>query len=220
MNPESESSIAVAVAELKTLGARIVEDAGRVQLVDLSESQFADEHTHLLQAFPEVRSLMLADTEITDAGLKDIVQLASLETLDLSTTQVTDCGLQHLAGLKKLDMLILGGCRIRDAGLAELSKLPMLRMLVDLIEHRERMAHLLDQYINGPGLTVVIGAEHTAPGLRPFSLIASTAVEGSTLRTVGLIGPTRMHYSRAIADRKSTRLNSSHIPLSRMPSSA
>jgi heat-inducible transcriptional repressor len=61
------------------------------------------------------------------------------------------------------------------------------------------MVRLLNQYIDGPGLTVVIGAEHVAPGLRPFSLVASTAVDGSTIRTVGVIGPTRMRYSRAIA---------------------
>jgi heat-inducible transcriptional repressor len=57
---------------------------------------------------------------------------------------------------------------------------------------------LLNKYIDGPGLTVVIGAEHTAPDLRSFSLIASTAVDGNATRTVGVIGPTRMHYSRAI----------------------
>jgi heat-inducible transcriptional repressor len=46
---------------------------------------------------------------------------------------------------------------------------------------------------------VVFGAEHGSPDLRSFSLIASTAVDGNTVRTVGVIGPTRMHYSRAIA---------------------
>jgi heat-inducible transcriptional repressor len=45
---------------------------------------------------------------------------------------------------------------------------------------------------------VVIGAEHTDVDLRPFSLIASTAIDGATIRTVGIIGPLRMHYSRAI----------------------
>ena len=77
--------------------------------------------------------------------------------------------------------------------------LPTLRALVEMMEEKERMLRLLNQYIDGPGLTVVIGGEHTAPGLRPFSLIASTACDGSTIRTVGIIGPTRMHYSRAIS---------------------
>jgi heat-inducible transcriptional repressor len=77
--------------------------------------------------------------------------------------------------------------------------LPMLRALFEILEQRETMVHLLNQYIDGPGLTVVIGGEHATPDLRPFSLVASTAVEGTTVRTVGVIGPTRMHYSRAIA---------------------
>ena len=73
-----------------------------------------------------------------------------------------------------------------------------LRALLEMMEEKERMVHLLNQYIDGSGLTIVIGAEHAAPDLRPFSLIAATAVDGSTVRTVGVIGPMRMHYSRAI----------------------
>lgn len=73
-----------------------------------------------------------------------------------------------------------------------------LRALLEMMEEKERLVHLLNQYIDGPGLTVVIGTEHASPDLRPFSLIASTAVDGNTVRTVGVIGPTRMHYSRAI----------------------
>ena len=74
-----------------------------------------------------------------------------------------------------------------------------LRALLEMMEEKERMVHLLNQYIDGPGLTVVIGAEHAAPDLRLFSLVASTAVDGNAIRTVGVIGPTRMHYSRAIS---------------------
>jgi heat-inducible transcriptional repressor len=73
-----------------------------------------------------------------------------------------------------------------------------LRALLEMMEEKERLVHLLNQYIDGPGLTVVIGAEHAAPDLRPFSLVASTSIDGATIRTVGVIGPTRMHYSRAI----------------------
>jgi heat-inducible transcriptional repressor len=77
--------------------------------------------------------------------------------------------------------------------------IPTLRALLEMMEEKERLVHLLNQYIDGPGLTVVIGTEHAAPDLRPFSLVASTSVDGPTIRTVGVIGPTRMHYSRAIS---------------------
>jgi heat-inducible transcriptional repressor len=73
-----------------------------------------------------------------------------------------------------------------------------LRALLEMMEEKERLVHLLNQYIDGSGLTVVIGAEHTSPDLRPFSLIASTAIDEGAMRTVGVIGPMRMHYSRAI----------------------
>jgi heat-inducible transcriptional repressor len=92
-----------------------------------------------------------------------------------------------------------GAAALLDAPAQEGVALGTLRALFEMMDEKERLVHLLNQYIDGPGLTIVIGAEHAAPNLRPFSLIASTAVDGSTVRTVGVIGPTRMHYSRAIA---------------------
>src|SRR5262249_13679134 len=76
----------------------------------------------------------------------------------------------------------------------------MLQALLEMIEQKQRLLSLLNEYIDGPGLTVVIGAEHLEPSLRPFSLVASTYDHhGSGNGTVGVIGPTRMRYSRAIA---------------------
>jgi heat-inducible transcriptional repressor len=74
-----------------------------------------------------------------------------------------------------------------------------LQALLQMIEEKQRLLELLNEYIDGPGLTVVIGAEHLDPNLRPFSLVLSTYDDGSGIGTVGVIGPTRMRYSRAIA---------------------
>jgi heat-inducible transcriptional repressor len=74
-----------------------------------------------------------------------------------------------------------------------------LQALLQMIEEKQKLLQLLNEYIDGPGLTVVIGAEHLNPNLRPFSLILSTYDDGSGIGTVGVIGPTRMRYSRAIA---------------------
>jgi heat-inducible transcriptional repressor len=75
----------------------------------------------------------------------------------------------------------------------------MLQALLAMIDEKRRLLNLLNEYIDGPGLTVVIGAEHLDPSLRPFSLVASTYDDGARTGTVGVIGPTRMRYSRAIA---------------------
>jgi heat-inducible transcriptional repressor len=71
--------------------------------------------------------------------------------------------------------------------------------LLHLIEEKQRLVQLLNAYIDGSGLTVVIGAEHLDPSLRPFSLVLSTYEDGAGTGTIGVIGPTRMRYSRAIA---------------------
>jgi heat-inducible transcriptional repressor len=83
---------------------------------------------------------------------------------------------------------------VRASGLST----PTLRALMLMVEERQRLVRLLNEYIDGPGLTVVIGTEHSDPELRPFSLIASTYSDGRSTGMVGVIGPTRMRYSRAI----------------------
>ena len=74
-----------------------------------------------------------------------------------------------------------------------------LRGLLRMVEEKQRLVGILTEYIDGPGLTVVIGAEHSDPELRPFSLIAATYFDGRNTGTVGVIGPTRMRYSKAIS---------------------
>ena len=74
-----------------------------------------------------------------------------------------------------------------------------LQTLLQMIEEKQKLLQVLNEYIDGPGLTVVIGAEHLDPSLRPFSLVLSTYDDGAGIGTVGVIGPTRMRYSRAIA---------------------
>jgi heat-inducible transcriptional repressor len=77
--------------------------------------------------------------------------------------------------------------------------LATLQSLLVMIEEKQRLVRLLNEYIDGVGLTVVIGAEHPDPSLRSFSLVVSTYEGDLGVGTIGVIGPTRMRYSRAIA---------------------
>jgi heat-inducible transcriptional repressor len=76
--------------------------------------------------------------------------------------------------------------------------LTTLRMLLRMIEEKTRLVQLLDDYLATDGLTVVIGSEHHAPDLQCFSLVASRYSDGYGTGTVGVIGPTRMRYGKAI----------------------
>ena len=92
-----------------------------------------------------------------------------------------------------------GAASLLDSPAPDGVSLPTLRALLEMMEEKAQMLRLLNQYIDGPGLTIVIGGEHASPDLRSFSLVASTTTDGTTIRTVGVIGPTRMQYSRAIS---------------------
>jgi heat-inducible transcriptional repressor len=76
--------------------------------------------------------------------------------------------------------------------------LETLRTLIGMIEEKTRLVKLLDEYLGSGGLTVVIGSEHQSPDLQRFSLVASTYSDGRGKGAVGVIGPMRMSYLRAI----------------------
>lgn len=76
--------------------------------------------------------------------------------------------------------------------------LDTLRSLFRMIEEKHRLVELLTQYIEAPGVTVLIGTENPSPDLHPFSVVASTYQEGDRVGAVGVIGPTRMRYQKTI----------------------
>jgi len=137
---------------------------------------------------PDVRAAVLARLE-QERTLYDELLARALRLAQSTLAEIPRRHTFHVEGAASL----LGGPGQEGVSLSTL------RALLEMMEGKERLVHLLNEYIDGPGLTVVIGAEHTSPDLRPFSLVASTAVDGTSIRTVGVIGPTRMHYSRAIA---------------------
>ncbi len=74
-----------------------------------------------------------------------------------------------------------------------------LRTLLTMTERKDLLVRLLNEYIEGPDLTVVIGTEHASPEMQDFSLVTSTYFDGWRTGSIGVIGPRRMRYSRTIA---------------------
>jgi heat-inducible transcriptional repressor len=77
--------------------------------------------------------------------------------------------------------------------------LETLRAIFRMIEEKHQLIELLSRSIEAGGLTVVIGSENLSPDLRAFSFVVSTFQDGDRVGTVGVIGPTRMRYQRAIS---------------------
>ena len=135
-----------------------------------------------------VREAVLARLQ-QDRNLYDQLMARALRLAQSTLEPLPQEQAFHVEGLASL---------LGDGGLTEIS-VDTLRSLLEMMEEKERMVRLLNRYIDGPGLTIVIGTEHSSPDLRPFSLVASTIVDGGASRTVGVIGPMRMHYSRTIS---------------------
>jgi len=75
--------------------------------------------------------------------------------------------------------------------------LATMRSLLRMIEEKSRLVQLIDACLYS-GLSVIIGTEHVDPEWQPFSVVTSTYTDGRRRGVVGVIGPTRMKYSRAI----------------------
>jgi heat-inducible transcriptional repressor len=74
-----------------------------------------------------------------------------------------------------------------------------LRRLMVAIEEKSRLLHLLDRSIRSDGIQVFIGEEMPIPEMKEMSLIAAPyGPPGHVLGVLGVIGPTRMEYSRVI----------------------
>ena len=106
---------------------------------------------------------------------------------------------ETLASLPGESQVFLSGVpTIADLGLSP-EALPTLRALLAMLEEKERLAGLLTAYLEDNGLTVVIGTEHLSPDLQSLSLVLTTCTEDARIGVVGILGPTLMRYSRAIA---------------------
>lgn len=179
--------LVVVVSRGNQVTQKVVDAGGPIRPEDLLyatnylNTEFAGQP--LVEARQAVLARLQHERTLYDALLARTLRLAHSTLQDLPTQHAF-----HVEGVASL----------LDLPAHQEVSLATLRALLEMTEEKERMVHLLNQYIDGPGLTVVIGAEHAAPNLRPFSLIAATASDGDTVRTVGVIGPTRMHYSRAI----------------------
>jgi heat-inducible transcriptional repressor len=67
------------------------------------------------------------------------------------------------------------------------------------LEEKDLLVKLLDRTLAAPGICVFIGAEANLPDLTDVSVVATSyGSEGRPLGTIGVIGPSRMNYSKVI----------------------
>ncbi|HXU60686.1 MAG TPA: heat-inducible transcriptional repressor HrcA, partial [Polyangia bacterium] len=82
------------------------------------------------------------------------------------------------------------------AGKADLERA---KLLLRTLEEKDLVVRLLERTLSAPGICVFIGAEANLADLTDVSVVAAPYLaDGRALGTVGVIGPSRMNYSRVI----------------------
>ncbi|MBI2830486.1 MAG: heat-inducible transcription repressor HrcA [Chloroflexi bacterium] len=72
--------------------------------------------------------------------------------------------------------------------------------LMELVERHELVRTILPREMRKRGVQVLIGKENRAEVIHDYSVVISHyGLPGQALGTIGVLGPTRMHYARAIA---------------------
>lgn len=84
--------------------------------------------------------------------------------------------------------------------LPEFEDFHRVQALLETLEHGYSLLNWLQESLSGKGVIVRIGSENEVPSAKDYSLVASGyGIDGDNLGTVGIIGPTRMDYARAMA---------------------
>ena len=116
-----------------------------------------------------------------------------------SLDAVVACGVDALGQLGATgepDHVFVGGSsRMASA----FDAVETVRSVLSILEQQLVVVELIEDILDR-GLSVAIGAEHGFEPLAACALVlAPVAIEGEVAGTIGVVGPTRMHYPRALA---------------------
>jgi heat-inducible transcriptional repressor len=87
-------------------------------------------------------------------------------------------------------------------GQPEFADTMRMRSIFKTFEEKSRLVKILNECIQakpGEGVRIIIGSENALPGMREYTLISSPLmIQDQNLGSVGILGPTRMEYAKAI----------------------
>jgi len=96
------------------------------------------------------------------------------------------------------DVLVEGASNL--VGAPDFGGLERTKALLQALEQKGRLVDLLESVLEDVGMKVVIGHENPEAALSDLSVVATTYHAGDrVMGTLGIVGPMRMEYARAIA---------------------
>ena len=157
-----------------------------------------------------------AQTDLDRAGRYLVGEFAGLTLQDIRTRLVSLMAEEKATFDRLLKNVVTLGTRYLDAESGErrmvlegttnllqhpeLSDVDTMQRLFRAFEEKHNLVKLLDRCLDPSGPRVLIGSENSDPALGCMSVVASpyTVMDGAT-GWIGILGPTRMEYSRSLA---------------------
>jgi heat-inducible transcriptional repressor len=184
---DSRRVVAILVAHSGVVHNRMLEIAEPAEQIDLDRigRYLTDELGGL--TLPEMRDRLLTRMGEERAAY-DRLMMQSLEL-----------GRQALEPHEDdAELLVEGASNL--IGSPDFSEPETMRGLFRALEEKKALIGLLSQVIDSGGVQVVIGAENPQEEFNKCSLVvAGYGTQSRTLGTLGIVGPTRMEYAKAIA---------------------
>lgn len=81
----------------------------------------------------------------------------------------------------------------------EFEDIDKVKSIIELVENKDIVIHLLDEQLDSDGTKVFIGSESGKEILEDYSIILSKYKIGNASGSIGLIGPKRMNYSKMLS---------------------
>lgn len=98
--------------------------------LDADSGAGTDQKMQRAAAVPQIKTISLELTDVTNEGIRHISRLPNLETLAVFGGDVSDDGLSCLAGKQSIKNIVLDQTLVTEAGIAKLKTLPNLRVLI------------------------------------------------------------------------------------------
>lgn len=146
-------------------------------------------------------SAMLSGLTLSEARARLDRQIAAERAaLDGAARALVEAGLAVWSedGDRRPVLIVRGQGRLIDAAAA--ADLDRVRDLLDDLEGKQEIAHLLDRAREADATRIFIGAENNLFALSGSSVIARPFhnADGRVVGVVGVIGPTRLNYARIV----------------------
>jgi heat-inducible transcriptional repressor len=122
------------------------------------------------------------------------------EAIDSAAAELVASGLAAWSqdAAQRPVLIVRGQANLLDETAA--ADLERVRKLLEELEDRQEIAHLLEQAREADGCRIFIGSENRMFALSGSSVIAAPyrGSEGQVVGVVGVIGPTRLNYARVV----------------------